>query len=147
MATWRTDPARLRRPIAQGRLRKPPPTGFGWIDRRLVTSGHLAQLTRSESLIYFFLCAVADAQGLSFWGDLRICKELHLDPGELDRARSDLERRGLVLYRPPLYQLLPLPAELGLPKDLNPRHALIPRPSEPETPRPLSDFLRLPHRT
>ena len=148
MATWRLSPERLRHPIAPGRVRRPPASGFGWVDRRLVTGGHLARLTPAESLLYFFLCTVADAQGLSFWGDARIASQLRLRPEDLDRARTDLERRGLILYRPPLYQLLPLPAELGPPEDRAPRQSVRIDPLDdlPSEPKPLSALLRLPKR-
>lgn len=150
MATWRMDPGRLRRPLAEGRVRRPPASGFGWVDRRLITTGHLAQLRPSESLLYFFLCTVADAQGLSFWGDRRICSALNLEEPELDRARTDLERRGLILYRYPIYQLLPLPDELAPPKDvMPPRTDPIESRSHMSQPKRISDILpRLgfPHR-
>ena len=149
MASWRMDPERLRRPIAPGRVRCPPATGFGWVDRRLVTSGFLGQLAPSEKLLYFFLCAVADTRGLSFWGDRRIGAEFGLRAEALEHARTDLERRGLILYRAPLYQVLPLPTELGPPKDRMPRRSIIidSPPDQPALPKPLSALLRLPQRS
>lgn len=148
MGSWRMDPERLRRPIAPGRVRKPPATGFGWVDRRFVTSGFLAQLAPSEKLLYFFLCAVADPRGLSFFGDRRLGAELRLRPDDLEHARTDLERRGLILYRAPLYQLLPLPTELAPPKDRAARPSAIidPPPDQRALPKPLTALLRLPQR-
>lgn len=139
-------PQPLKRLLAPSRVRKPPPTGFGWIDRRFVNGGHLSKLTQPESLLYFFLCAVSDGEGLSFYGDRRLCAELHLTPPSLDRARNDLDRRGLVLYRHPLYQVLPLPAEQEPPPN---RISRAPTRIDSDEggatlPRPISAFLRPP---
>lgn len=92
------DPARRRR------LRE----GFSWIDRRFVREGFLEPLSASEILLYFFLVAVADKDGLSYWGDARTAHLLKLPSEELVRARATLVRRGLVAYERPLYQVLEL---------------------------------------
>lgn len=106
-------PLPIKRILSKARLRRIPATGFGWVDRRLVIQGLLADLPREEALLYFFLCTVADREGLSFWGDRRTCSQIRgLTPDALDRARRNLEHRGLILYRHPLYQVLELPSEL-----------------------------------
>lgn len=135
-------PERLRRPIAPGSVRRPPASGFGWVDRRLITAGHLAQLRHSESLLYFFLCTVADLRGLSYWGDRRVCSTLQISRKDLEAARNDLERRGLILYRYPLYQLLPIPDELNPPKNgMPPRTIHVDSRSHFSEPKPISDTL------
>ncbi len=58
-----------RKPIlVPARLRRPPATGWSWVDRRFVRE-HMAHLSREAVLLYFFLSAVADKHGLSFYGD------------------------------------------------------------------------------
>lgn len=101
---------RLSTPIDPARIRELPRSGFGWIDRRFVSGGHSASLSAEANLLYFFLAAVADRRGLSYWGDRPVADRLAITPGEVERARRELVARELVLFRAPLYQLLPLPA-------------------------------------
>jgi len=84
--------------------------GFSWIDRRFVRERLIDRLTRDEVLLYFFLVAVADQQGLSFYGDLAIGRLLKLAPADLDGARRGLVGADLVAFERPLYQVLSLPA-------------------------------------
>jgi hypothetical protein len=84
-------------------------TSFGWIDHRFVTEGFLHDLTAIEILLYFFLVAVSDRKGLSFYHDDRIASLLKIDLPALGRAREGLVRRSLVAYEFPLYQVLSLP--------------------------------------
>ena len=98
-----------REPIDPERIRRLPPEGFSWIDRRFVREGLIDRLSPEASILYFFLVAVSDAQGLSFYADPTISKMLKLDQEELTGARRRLVRAGLILYQHPLYQVLPLP--------------------------------------
>jgi hypothetical protein len=50
--------------LVAARLRRPPATGWSWVDRRFVRE-HMADLSREAVLLYFFLAAVADKHGLS----------------------------------------------------------------------------------
>jgi hypothetical protein len=84
--------------------------GFSWIDRRFVRERLIEPLTRDEVLLYFFLVAVADQRGLSFYGDLAIGRILKLSPADLDGARRGLVGTDLVAFERPLYQVLSLPA-------------------------------------
>jgi len=98
-----------KEPIDPARLRTVPRGGFSWIDRRFVREGFIERLAGEAILLYFFLVAVSDAQGLSFYADPTTGKILKLDQGDLTRARAYLIAAGLILYRYPLYQVLPLP--------------------------------------
>ncbi len=97
-------------PIDPGRVRAIPPSGFSWLDRRFVRDGFLDRLPTEASLIYFFLVAVSDAQGLSFYSDPTIAKLLRLDHEQIEQSRARLVSAQLILYRYPLYQVLPIPA-------------------------------------
>jgi hypothetical protein len=99
-----------KRVLDPTRLRRLPKSGFGWIDRRFVNGGFLAALTSTESQLYFFLASVADQDGLSFFGDRRVGGLLKLADHQLHSARSGLERKDLILFRSPLYQVLSLPS-------------------------------------
>jgi hypothetical protein len=85
--------------------------GFSWIDRRFVREGRIERLEQAEILLYFFLVAVADARGLSYWGDARTAALLRLTPAQLARARRGLVAQDLVAFDAPLYQVLDLPHE------------------------------------
>jgi hypothetical protein len=97
------DSARLRR------IRE----GFSWIDRRFIREGWIDRLSLEESALYFFLVAVADKDGLSFYSDGRIATTLKVDRGRLDAARYRLVELGLVAWQPPLYQVLDVPPSVA----------------------------------
>jgi hypothetical protein len=83
--------------------------GFSWIDRRFVRDEWIDHLTLEETALYFFLVAVADKDGLSFYSDGRIETTLKLDRERFARGRSRLVELGLLAWDPPLYQVLELP--------------------------------------
>ena len=93
--------------ICPAKVRRPPPQ-FSWIDQRLVRQ-HYIELCDHETLaLYLFLVTVADAQGLSFYGDQKLCQSLNMDAPALARARNWLIRLQLIAYQAPLYQVLAL---------------------------------------
>jgi hypothetical protein len=97
-----------KRILAPERLRRPPRTGWSWIDRRFVRE-HAERLSREAVLLYFFLAAVADRHGLSFYGDGTLASLLRLTPPTLAGARDELLEHDLIAYEPPLTQVLSLP--------------------------------------
>ena len=90
------------------RIRRPPREGFSWIDRRFLRE-HAAALSRDALLLYFFLAAVSDRQGLSFWGDASTAVRLRLSESEVVRAREELLAGDLIAFSAPLTQVLSLP--------------------------------------
>jgi hypothetical protein len=78
------------------------------VDQRLVRDKHLDRLDVYAAALYLFLVAVADAQGLSWYGDASTARRLSIDEERLRRARGDLARAGLIAYAKPLYQVLAL---------------------------------------
>ena len=82
---------------------------FSWIDHRFITGGFLKDLSTLEILLYLFLVAVSDRNGLSFYYDDRIASLLKIDLAAVGQAREGLVLRSLVAYEPPLYQILSLP--------------------------------------
>ena len=129
----------IKRVLDSTRLRRPPNTGFAWIDRRFVTGHFLANLAATEALVYYFLVSVADHQGLSFFGDRRIASELKLSEHQIQVARSALERKDLILFRSPLYQVLSLPRA---PDSATLRSVTIRDPTPPNPPTHPADFPR-----
>ena len=84
---------------------------FSWIDHRLITGGFLSDLTTTQILLYFFLVAVSNRYGVSFYHDDRICHMLKIDLSGLGEAREGLRQRSLIAYDYPIYQVLQLPAQ------------------------------------
>jgi len=97
-------PAPLRRDRLR-RIERP----FSWIPFRILTSGLLAQLSRPAKLLYFFLCLVADQDGVSFYGEQRLEDLLGLSGLELGRARYELCEWDLLAFDGRVYQLLSFP--------------------------------------
>lgn len=97
-----------KRVLVPSRVRRVPTQGFSWVDRLFVRD-HAPGLGRDAILLYLFLAAVSDKDGLSFWSDASIAARLKLELGSVAPAREELERRGLVVYEAPLTQVLSLP--------------------------------------
>jgi hypothetical protein len=95
--------------LVADRLRRPPATGWSWVDRRFVRE-HGDYLSGEAVLLYFFLAAVADRHGLSFYSDSTLASRLRLSPPVLARAREELLDRDLIAHQLPLVQVLSLPS-------------------------------------
>ena len=98
-----------KRLLVPERLRRPPATGWSWIDRRFLRE-HGDYLSREALLLYLFLAAVADRHGLSFYSDSTLSCRLRLTPPVLQKAREELLDRDLIAHQLPLVQVLSLPA-------------------------------------
>lgn len=100
---------RGREPIVPHRRRRVPPQ-FSWIDHRLVRDGHVQGRSAAALALYLFLVTVADADGLSWYSEEALCRQLSWDAPQLQRARGELQSSALIAYRRPLYQVLDLSA-------------------------------------
>ena len=97
-----------KRVLIADRVRRPPADGFSWLDRRFLRE-FAARLSGEAIFLYFFLAAVSDKQGLSFYADSTIAVRLRMSEGILVRAREELIDFDLIAYQPPLTQVLSLP--------------------------------------
>ncbi len=97
-----------KRVLIADRVRRPPADGFSWVDRRFLRE-FAARLSGDAVLLYFFLAAVSDKQGLSFYADSTIAVRLRMSEGIMVRAREELIDFDLIAYQPPLTQVLSLP--------------------------------------
>ena len=84
------------------------PAQFSWIDQRLVREGYLERCPVPALALYLLLVTVADAQGLSYYGDATVCRLLSMNSEPLEHAREALIGAGLIAYERPLYQVLAL---------------------------------------
>ena len=94
--------------LVPARLRRPPQTGWSWVDRRFLRD-HAAHLSRDAVLLYFFLCAVADKHGLSFYGDGTMSALVRISLPALMAARDELLARDLIAHETRYTQVLTLP--------------------------------------
>jgi hypothetical protein len=94
--------------LVPARLRRPPQTGWSWVDRRFLRD-HAAHLSRDAVLLYFFLCAVADKHGLSFYGDATMSALVRINLPALMAARDELLARDLIAHETRYTQVLTLP--------------------------------------
>jgi hypothetical protein len=97
-----------KRILVPNRLRRPPATGWSWTDGRFVRE-HMDHLSREAVLLYFFLSAVADVNGLSFYGDGTAAARLRMPLAALLQARDELLAYDLIAHESPLTQVLSLP--------------------------------------
>ena len=105
------------------RLRRPPATGWSWVDRRFLRE-HGDYLSRAAMLLYLFLAAVADRHGLSFYSDHALTSRLRLSQPDLEKARQELRERDLIAHRLPLVGVLSLPSR-GISRRPEPGQGLI----------------------
>jgi len=98
-----------KRLLVPSRVRRVP-RQFSWVDQRLVRDNHMAHCNAEALALYLFLVTVADAQGLSYYGDRLIGQMLSLPSERLSQAREALIAAGLIAHEAPLYQVLALDA-------------------------------------
>jgi hypothetical protein len=79
------------------------------MDRRFVRE-HMASLSQEGILLYFFLAAVADKHGLSFYGDGTLGTVLRITMPALIQAREELVANDLIAYDGRFTQVLSMPA-------------------------------------
>lgn len=98
---------RIKRVLRPEGLRRIP-RQFSWIDQRLVSGHHIERCDTAALALYLFLVTVADAEGLSYYGDAKLTKTLSMPAAQLEQARAALIHRALIAYEAPLYQVLSL---------------------------------------
>ncbi|MDD9998062.1 MAG: hypothetical protein OXQ89_09995 [Rhodospirillaceae bacterium] len=84
------------------------PSQFSWLDHRLVRERYLDRCSTEALALYLFLVTVADAKGLSYYGDATVCARLGVSAEQFDVARQVLIGADLIAYEAPLYQVLSL---------------------------------------
>lgn len=96
-----------KRVLRPDRVRQVP-AQFSWLDQRLVRERHIERCDVHALALYLVLVTVADAQGLSYYGEASLERLLSMPAARLNQARTDLIRLGLIAYERPLYQVLSL---------------------------------------
>ncbi len=99
-----------KRILVADRVRQPPRSGFSWIDRRFLQE-FAPRLSHDAIVLYFFLAAVSDKHGLSFYRDASIGVRLRVREQAVVAARDELITHDLVAFHDPLTQVLSLPRQ------------------------------------
>ncbi|MCA9178158.1 MAG: hypothetical protein KDB14_27025 [Planctomycetales bacterium] len=97
-----------KRILAADRVRRLPREGWSWVDRRFLRE-YASRLSGDALLLYFFLAAVSDKHGLSFYSDSAIALRLRMTEPMVAAGRDELIQWDLVAYQAPLSQVLSLP--------------------------------------
>jgi hypothetical protein len=105
----------VKRVLRTERLRRVP-TQFSWIDQRLVRDRHVERCGLDALGLYLVLVTVADAQGLSYYGEASLERLLSLPAPRLAAARAELIGLDLIAYERPLYQVLSLDMAAATPR-------------------------------
>lgn len=101
------------------------PDHFSWIDHRLVREHTIEKADVTAWALYLFLVTVADAHGLSYYGQASLMRRLHLSAERLACARADLIALDLIAYDPPLYQVLSWPESVSVATRIARLHAIM----------------------
>jgi hypothetical protein len=97
-----------RAPIRPERIRDTR-GGFAFIPGRFLRDGFFASLDHRERSLYLFLVLAGDRNGVSYYGQDRICSllEMHLD--EYLIVRNGLIAKDLIAFDGTRFQVLSLP--------------------------------------
>ncbi len=120
------------------RLRQVPEQ-FSWVDQALVQRHVIDRCEARAAALYLFLITVADAQGLSYYGEPTLARRLHLSHEELVAARQQLIDIDLIAYQAPLYQVLAFPGTA--PRTTASTPAPVPEPRSSNGPARLAQIL------
>jgi hypothetical protein len=81
---------------------------FSWIDHRFISKGIIDQLTPYEIYLYFWLVAVGDRYGISFYSIEKTAAKLKISADHICKARQGLIDKNLIAFKEGLYQVLSL---------------------------------------
>jgi hypothetical protein len=98
----------LKQILVPDRVRHLPPSDWSWVDRRFLRE-FSSKLSGDAVFLYFFLAAVGDKHGLSYYSDNALALRLRTTERVIVKAREDLLEFDLIAYRAPLAQVLSLP--------------------------------------
>lgn len=76
---------------------------YSIVDHQLLHGRYLHRLSHEALVLYLFLVVVGDREGRSFYGDTTMAGILRLNDRELNSARLELLREGLIDYRSPYW--------------------------------------------
>ena len=83
---------------------------FSQIEHRFVNGRYIDLMdSKEEILLYFFLVAVGDVNGVSFYSSERMTSILRISVVSIEEARDELVDKKFIAYKDGVYQVLSLP--------------------------------------
>ena len=82
---------------------------YSIIDHELLHGGYLHRLRHESIILYLFLVVVGDRDGRSFYAETTVMDILRLGREELEAARSQLIKEGLIEYGRPYWWVRDIP--------------------------------------
>lgn len=76
---------------------------YSIIDHEILHGGYLHLLSHESMILYLFLVVVGDRDGRSFYADTTIMDILRIDNADLNSARLQLLKEGLIDYQRPYW--------------------------------------------
>lgn len=99
-------------PIDKDRIRRISGT-FSWIDHRFVARKWIDLLEAAEIYLYFWLIAVGDRNGVSFYSNEKTASLLKIPVAAIQKARGGLIQKRFIAHKSGVTQVLALPEEDG----------------------------------
>ena len=84
------------------------PSHFSWVDHRLIRNGYARKCSTEALGLYLFLTAVSDSEGLSYYGDKSISREINCTEESVSLLRKELISAELIVFNGRIYQVLDL---------------------------------------
>ena len=123
----------IKQRLRPERLRQIPEQ-FSWVDHALVQRHLIDRCDARAAALYLFLLTVAEAQGLSYYGNASLMQRLHLSTEELGSARQQLIGLELIAYQAPLCQVLAISATSATPVAVRASSTSAPAPAPASAP-------------
>jgi hypothetical protein len=98
----------VNKTLIDRRRKRRIPAHFSWVDHRFVRKGYCRQCSTEALGLYLFLVTVSDSEGLSYYGDKSISREISCCEDDIVRLRKELISAGLIAFNSKLYQVLDL---------------------------------------
>jgi hypothetical protein len=98
----------VNKTLIDPRRKRRIPAHFSWVDHRFVRKGYCRQCSTEALGLYLFLLAVSDCEGLSYYGDKSISREINCAEDNIGQLRRELISAGLIAFNGRLYQVLDL---------------------------------------
>lgn len=76
---------------------------YSIVDHQLLHGGYLYRLSHEGMILYLFLVVVGNRKGMSYYADSTIMRIVRLSCEELEGARSQLTKEGLIEYHKPYW--------------------------------------------
>lgn len=98
----------LNKMLIDPRRKRRIPVHFSWVDHSLVRKGYCRKCSTESLGLYLFLVAVSDSEGLSYYGDKSICREISCAEEAVACLRKELISAELIAFDGKVYQVLDL---------------------------------------